>query len=40
MSHINHATVEFGLARQSFTLVAYRVAGVKLPAAQLAEMTA
>jgi hypothetical protein len=38
--NINRAVVEFGLARQSFTSVAYRVVGVRLPAAQLVEVTA
>jgi hypothetical protein len=38
VSNLTRATVEFGIARQSFTLVAYRVAGVQLPAVQLAEV--
>lgn len=35
---ILHAVREFAIARDSFTLVAYRVAGVKLPAKQLADV--
>jgi hypothetical protein len=35
---INRAVVEVGLARQSFTLTAYRAVGVRLPAKQLAEV--
>lgn len=35
---VDRAVLEFGLARQSFTLVAYRVVGVRLPATQLAEV--
>ena len=35
---IDRAVLEFGLARQSFTLVAYRVVGVRLPAVQLSEV--
>jgi hypothetical protein len=37
-SAVDRAVVEFGLARQSFTLVAYRVVGVRLPALQLSEV--
>lgn len=35
---IDRAVLEFGLARDSFTRVAYRVVGVRLPAVQLAEV--
>jgi hypothetical protein len=35
---IERTAREFGIARDSFTLVAYRVAGVKLPPLQLAEI--
>jgi hypothetical protein len=37
---IEGAIGEFALGRQSFNLIAYRVAGVELPAAQLHEMAA
>jgi hypothetical protein len=37
-SEINQAILEVGLARQSFTLTAYRAVGVRLPAKQLAEV--
>lgn len=35
---IERTVPEFGIARDSFTLVAYRVAGVKLPPLQLSEI--